>query len=121
MSGCEWVVEAYGCTAGALTDLDRLRRLFDAMVRDLKLRPVGDAVWHQFPDPGGVTGLQLLAESHMACHSFPEYRSLCLNLFCCVPRAEWGFAAYLKREFGAESVRVRRMDRPYGAADAAAV
>lgn len=121
MSGCEWVVEAYGCPAVSLTDLSRLRRLFEAIVCDLKLRTVGDAVWHQFPGAGGVTGLLLLAESHLACHSFPEYGSLCLNLFCCVPRAEWEFAAYLKREFGAESVRVRRIDRPYGAAEAVAV
>jgi S-adenosylmethionine decarboxylase len=121
MNGCEWVVEAYGCDRTALADETRLRRLFATLIADLNLRTVGDAVWHQFPDPGGITGHCLLSESHLACHSFPEYGSLCLNLFCCTARPEWEFASYLQREFGAGSVRVRRIDRPYGAVQSAAV
>ena len=75
-----------------------------------------EPAWHQFPQTGGVTGLSLLKESHIACHTFPEYRSLCLNVFCCRPRAEWDFSAYLKKEFSARSVSVRRIERPYLAA-----
>jgi S-adenosylmethionine decarboxylase len=33
-----------------------------------------------------VTGVWLLSESHLAIHSFPEFRSACLNLFCCRER-----------------------------------
>ena len=65
------------------------------------------------PVTGGVTGLCLLAESHLACHTFPEHQSICLNVFCCQPRPDWDFAGYLEREFGAGEVRVRRIDRPY--------
>lgn len=113
MAGVEWVVEAYACDARALVDLARLRRLFDRLIEELSLRPVGEARWHQFSGAGGITGLCLLAESHLACHTFPEYGSLCLNLFCCKPRAPWDFEGNLKREFGAGIVRVRRIERPY--------
>ena len=112
-SGLEWVIEGYGCDAAALADLSKLRALFADLVGALALRPVGDAVWHQFPHTGGVTGLCLLAESHLACHTFPEHESICLNVFCCQPRPDWDFAGYLKREFAATSVRVRRIERPY--------
>jgi len=115
MNGSEWVVEAYGCDPVRLGDVDTLRAVFRAMVDELSLHPVADAQWHRFPDPGGITGLLMLAESHLTVHTFPEHGSLCLNLFCCTPRVEWPFADRLRDLIGAESVQVRRFDREYGA------
>ena len=113
MSGIEWVIEAFGCTTRSLRDTAVLQDLFHRIIREMKLRPVGKTQWHQFPGTGGITGLCLLAESHLACHTFPEHGSLCLNLFCCVPRAEWDFESSLKQLFEARSVAVRRLQRPY--------
>jgi len=113
MSGLEWVIEAHGCDGPALADLPRLRALFTDLVAAMALSPVGQPVWHQFPTTGGITGLCLLAESHLACHTFPEHQSICLNVFCCHPRPDWDFAGYFKREFGATAVNVRRIERPY--------
>ncbi len=112
-AGVEWLVEAFGADAGRLASVPALAAMVDAMVGALGLTPVGDPRWHQFPAPGGVTGLVLLAESHLAVHTFPEHGSLCLNLFCCAPRPEWDFAAGLRAAVGARRVRVRRVARRY--------
>src|SRR4051812_17615902 len=112
------MVDAQGCDPARLTDLDTLKRLFDAIVSDLSLRVVGDPLWHVFPTTSGITGLCLLAESHLTVHTFPEHGSMCLNLFCCKPRADWDFAAYLKQHFGAQSVEVRKLQRDYTSAAA---
>ena len=109
----EWLIEAHGCDSALLADLSKMRVLFAEIVAGMALRPVGEPVWHQFPTTGGITGLCLLAESHLACHTFPEYQSICLNLFCCQPRPDWDFTAYFTREFGATAVNVRRIERPY--------
>ena len=118
--GDEWIVEAFGCNAERLADRAALSELLDRMVHELELRPIGEGQWHVFPPPGGITGMLLLAESHLTVHTFPEHGSLCLNLFCCTPRRAWPFVERLTENLGAERVAVRHLERTYGVAAALA-
>ena len=114
MNGREWVVEAFGCDPERLCNSAIMRSLFDAMIAELSLNPVGDQQWHTFPSPGGVTGVCILAESHLTVHTFPEHGSVCLNLFCCTPRDSWDWNARLAEHVGATHVNVRVLEREYG-------
>ncbi|HEY7284952.1 MAG TPA: S-adenosylmethionine decarboxylase [Vicinamibacterales bacterium] len=113
-------MDAYGCAPHLLRDLAALQALFAAVIDDLDLHPCGDAQWVQFAGAGGVTGVRVLSESHVACHSFPEHGTLCLNVFCCRPRPDWDFPRHLRDRFGAQTVNVRRLERPYHDASGAA-
>lgn len=109
--GSEWLVEAAGCREDALRDPALLGRLFAAVIHDLGLKPLHAPAWHVFPGPGGVTGFVMLSESHLACHTYPEYGVAAINLYCCRPRPEWPWEARLSEFLGATGVRVRVVDR----------
>lgn len=113
--GTEWLVEASGCDAGALGDVGRLREVFARAVAELGLRVVGEPLWHKFPGPGGVTGLVMLTESHLACHTYPEFGVATFNLYCCRERPAWAWEARLRELLGAAEVRVRSLAREGGA------
>jgi len=89
----------------------RVARHVRATNAALDLHPVGVAVWHS-PGDGWRDRFQILAESHLACHTFPEYSSICLNLFV-AGDARVDFAGYFEREFAASRVNVRRIERTY--------
>jgi S-adenosylmethionine decarboxylase len=107
----EWIIDAEGCASPPLGDLAAMRALLDGLVVELGLKVVGEPQWHTFPPPGGVTGLYLLSESHLACHTFPEHGLATFNLYCCRPRPEWPWAERLAGALGATRVSVRRAPR----------
>lgn len=109
--GTEWLIDASGCDKEALADLDRLRAVFQRVIRDLDLNVLGEIAWHQFEHPGGVSGLALLSESHLTCHTYPEFRAATFNLYCCRERTSWSWETILKEMLGATEVNVRVFER----------
>lgn len=111
--GVEWAIDAHGCVVERLQDLTRLQEMFQALVREFGLKPVGEPVWHQFPGTLGVTGLLLLQESHLTLHTFPEHRSACLNLFCCRERKAIDWGPFLTIWLGAGEIHLQECRRQY--------
>jgi spermidine synthase len=75
-----------GCSAALLTDLKTLATLCRQSTVEAELTVV-DEKFHVFPDvdgqPGGITGALLLAESHLAVHTWPERRGVTLDVYVC--------------------------------------
>ncbi len=89
MQGLHLTADLHGCAAGrpALTEPDALRRLCLASVAAAGLSPVGE-LFHRFAPaapglPAGITGVVLLAESHLAVHTWPEQRAVTLDVYVC--------------------------------------
>lgn len=113
--GTEWLIEATDCSQTALRDETVLQTVFSRIIADLKLKIVGEPQWHQFPSPGaGITGLVMLTESHLACHTYPEYLAATFNLYCCRDRREWNWLENLANLIGAKNVNVNRIERGFG-------
>ena len=109
--GTEWLIEAAGCSGDTLRDEAALRAVFERVVDGLGLKTIDKAVWHTFPGEGGVTGLVALTESHLACHTYPEYGVATFNLYCCRTRPEWDWEGNLRELLGARVVSVRKVER----------
>ncbi|MCC6473223.1 MAG: polyamine aminopropyltransferase [Burkholderiales bacterium] len=83
MDGIHVVANLYRCRGEAryLTDAAALRRFcFDSVNRS-GLTAVGE-LFHAF-EGGGVTGALVLAESHLAIHTWPEIQGVTLDVYVC--------------------------------------
>jgi S-adenosylmethionine decarboxylase len=88
MNGLHLTADLHGCLLAqpAMTDLAALRTLCLGAVIAAGLTPVGE-LFHRFPqiseEPQGITGVVLLAESHVAVHTWPERDAVTLDVYVC--------------------------------------
>lgn len=109
--GTEWLVEAEECNENLLRDETLLRAVFSRIISDLGLKTIKEPLWHKFGGEGGVTGLLMLTESHLACHTYPEHRIATFNLYCCRTRPEWNWEENLKEMLSATEVKITKIER----------
>jgi len=83
MEGIHLLGEWYGCPADEplLTQASALRDMCRQAVDEAGLTIVGDSFF-QF-EPQGVTGTVLLAESHLAIHTWPESGFVTVDVYVC--------------------------------------
>ena len=88
MQGLHLIADLYECDCPPhiLLDRDTLKRSCVRLCADAGLTPVG-AYFHQFTHesgaPAGVTGTVVLAESHVAIHTWPETNAVTLDIYVC--------------------------------------
>jgi len=66
---------------------------------------------HKFSGGGGVTGVALLAESHISVHTWPEYDYAAFDVFMCGESAAEEAVALLKQVFKPKKVEVKQIAR----------
>lgn len=89
MQGLHLTADIAGCRVnrGLMTDASKLRSTCLTLVELSGLNAVNE-VFFAFPaasgtESGGVTGAVLLAESHLAIHTWPELSAVTLDVYVC--------------------------------------
>jgi S-adenosylmethionine decarboxylase len=82
MIGTHVLLDLYGVAPEKLCDAELWRGLLRGMARSCQLTIVGGPFLHPFEN-GGLTGVVLLAESHIAFHTYPEFGYAALDAFSC--------------------------------------
>ena len=75
------LVELYECDREILSDASRLEKVVVKAAKDAGAT-VLNSTFHQF-SPVGTSGVVVIQESHLAIHTWPEYRYAAVDLFTC--------------------------------------
>ena len=108
--GRHLLTEFYGCDRKTLNDSDRIKKIMEEAAITSGASIV-QSVFHLFK-PHGVSGVVVIAESHLTIHTWPEYRYSAVDIFTCGEEVDpWRAHHYLKEKLGAGSTSTVEMLR----------
>lgn len=82
-----------------LADPVKVEQVLRAAADAARVRVVGLSL-HHFGPQQGVTGVALLAESHISVHTWPEEGVAAIDIFVCGPHADaWSALRVIERDF----------------------
>lgn len=108
--GRHLLAEFGGCDPSALADLDGVTRA----MREAAVAAGATVVthsFHRFGGGGGISGVVVIAESHLAIHTWPEHAFAAVDFFTCGKVDSELALEHLKAAFrcaGVETVEVSR-------------
>lgn len=79
--GRHLLLELKGCNKAVLDDLKYLENALVSAAKEAGATVI-DKSFHQFT-PQGVSGVVLIAESHLSLHTWPEYAYAAVDIFTC--------------------------------------
>jgi len=108
--GRHLLLELFDCDTESINNLEAVKSsLIEAAKR--AQATIVDVVFHEF-NPFGISGVVVIAESHLSIHTWPEYRYAAVDVFSCGEVLQPEIAVnYLVEQFGAERASVVEMQR----------
>ncbi|TBH20721.1 adenosylmethionine decarboxylase [Thermus thermamylovorans] len=83
--GPHLMVDGYDADPARLRDAELVRRVLDELPEEMAMTKVLPPFVYRYGPEGedGVTGVVIIAESHIAIHTFPKKRFLSIDIFSC--------------------------------------
>ncbi|MBV8354793.1 MAG: S-adenosylmethionine decarboxylase proenzyme [Candidatus Eremiobacteraeota bacterium] len=108
--GTHIVCELSGCDARTLTDVEGVQKILTIAARKANAT-VLEAAFHRF-DPHGVSGVVVIAESHLSIHTWPEIGYAAMDFYTCGDQTDpWAACEYAAKRLGAQSMRATELKR----------
>ena len=79
--GKQLLLELKGCDEGVLNDMGFLKGVLLKAANEAGATVLGES-FHQF-NPHGVSGVVIIAESHIFIHTWPEHGYAAIDIFTC--------------------------------------
>ena len=104
------VCELSGCDAQALTDLELVRSVMVGAAREANAE-VMEVAFHRFM-PQGVSGVVVIAESHLSIHTWPESGYAAMDFYTCGDHTDpWAACEFAAKAFAATSMLTTEVKR----------
>ena len=108
--GRHLVVELSGCNCDILNNQQLLEKHLTEAVRQSGATIVR-SVFHRY-NPQGISGVVVIAESHISIHTWPEYGYAAVDYFTCGTAVDpYRAHQYLKEQLGATDVLCQELPR----------
>lgn len=108
--GTHLLVELKDCNPSILQSLEEVRDALVSAAKEAKATII-DISFHEF-SPFGISGMVVIAESHLSIHTWPEYGYAAVDIFTCgdIIKPDKA-AAYLIKRFESKNPSVVEMKR----------
>lgn len=93
-----------------IEDTEKIKKILTEAVKKAKCTPLKTVIYKFSPQ--GITGVVLLAESHIALHVWPEFDYLAIDIFTCGNKAMPHKALeYFEKVFQPKKIEVKEIER----------
>lgn len=108
--GTQLLVELKACNTKVLNDLKRIEEILISAAKEAKATIV-ESHFHKF-SPFGISGVVVIAESHLSIHTWPEYGYAAVDIFTCGDTLQpFVAASYLINRFQSKNPSVMEVKR----------
>ena len=111
------MVDGYGGSPTLLDDKKVVRGCLDELCALMKMYQLGKPQVYRAPDnhmkdPGGWSGFVVIAESHIAIHTFPRRKFLTADIYTCKAGIDANFFKdFLQKKFKLEDIEMNIVKR----------
>jgi len=108
--GRHLILEAWGCCKEIIDSVDAVKSILVKATESTNATLV-DVVCHRF-SPYGVTGVAILAESHISVHTWPEHGYAAVDVFICGNTVNpQNAASFIAQAFYAQETSLMELER----------
>ena len=107
--GKHFLTELFGCKSEIINNVELVEGHMKTSAL-LSGATIVQSVFHTF-SPYGVSGVVIVAESHLAVHTWPEHDYVAIDFFSCGDLECERAISNLQIGFGAERIEIKKIDR----------
>ena len=108
--GYQILIDLYDCDYEKMEDLDYIKNMMKGLSEVLGTT-IRDEAFHKF-SPYGISGVLIIAESHLAIHTWPDYKYAGIDLFTCAKKLNTDKAIeFLCQSLNTKNYEIKEINR----------